>query len=79
MLIYIKMIPEILVATDISYLLTLVTRTPFLYSLGSLNWTVLFLGVVGGVDDGVMRHGVVGHVEGDLDILVVDILLRGDV
>ena len=39
---------------------------------------MLCFGVVDGVDDGVRQHGVVGHVEDDLDILVVDILLTGD-
>ena len=40
---------------------------------------MLCFGVVGGVDDGVMRQGVVGHVEGDLVVLDMDILLTGDV
>ena len=39
---------------------------------------MLFFGAVGGVDDGYIRQGVVGHVDGDLDVLLMDSLLTGD-
>ena len=39
---------------------------------------MLFLGAVAGVDDGYFRQGVVGHVDGDLDVLLMDSLLTGD-
>ena len=43
-----------------------------------MNFTVLFFGAVGGVDDGYIRQGVVGHVDGDLAVLLIDSLLTGD-
>ena len=58
--------------------LTFFTRTSFLQSLGLLNFTVMFFVAVGGVDDGYIRQGVVGHVDGDLDVLLMDSLLTGD-
>ena len=58
--------------------LTFFTRTPFLESLGSLTRTLQFFGAVGGVDDGYIRQGVVGHVDGDLDVLLMDSRLTGD-
>jgi hypothetical protein len=39
---------------------------------------VLFVGAVGGVDDGYILQGVVGQVDGDLDALLMDSLLTGD-
>ena len=37
-----------------------------------------FVGAVGGLDGGYIRQGVVGHVDGDLDVLLMDSLLTGE-
>ena len=53
-------------------------RAPSLQTLGLLNFTVLMGVPASLVQDGAILQGVVGHVEGDLDALLMDNLLTGD-
>ena len=54
------------------------TRAPSLQTLGLFNCPALMAVPVSLVEDGAILQGVVGHVEGDLDVFLIDNLLTGD-